>query len=130
MNNLTTKVEVDGGRDLSIFVLGPNLVEAGVTFDDVVEFEDDEEVSFGRFDDAYVSTVVLFDGRIAAEPRDVGLRRASELALEDQPVAVVLLTQLRFAHEARREVLAAHRPHLDLVQGTIEFSSCLQMEIE
>ena len=88
---LTAEVEVDGGRDLSELVLGLDLVESGVGFDDVIQLQDDHVRAFGRLGDLHKGPVVLVDGRVAPEPEDVRLRQSCELALEDESVAVILL---------------------------------------
>ena len=113
---LTAEVEVDGPGDLAHLVLGLDLVEAGVGLNDVIQLEHHEELvrSYGL--DAHKGASVLDKVRFTAVPVDIGLGRGQQLALEHQPVALILLPQLRLLREARREVIG--HPHPGWPAGT------------
>lgn len=105
IRELTTEVEVNGGCDLAHFVLCLDLVETGVGLDDVIELEHHQELVGPDALHLEVGPVILAELGLAAEPSDLGLGRTHQLTLEYQPVAVVLLPQLRLLREAGREVV-------------------------
>ncbi len=109
---LTAKVEVDGGGDLAELVLGLDFVQAGVGLDDIVELKDDHVGANLRLGGPEARPVIFHHLLILAEPVHFRLRIAAELALEDEPVAIVLLSELWFFHEFRCFILA-HRTHVD-----------------
>ena len=93
-SRLTAEVEVDGGCDLAILVLGPDFVESCVCLDHVVELEDDLEglLVGGRHLDRRAR--VLANLLVFAEPEHLWLGVTAKLALEDKLVAVILLPKL------------------------------------
>ena len=108
---LTAEVEIDGGGDLAALVPGLDLVQAAVRLDHVVYLQYDiVEVSVDLLR-AEHSARVLGEPLVAAEPLDGRRRLGAQFALEQQPVAVILLAQLRLLREAGRKVLptGAHR---------------------
>ena len=113
---LTTEVEVDARGNLPELVLGLDLVEPSIALNNVVQLKHNQEGARGRLLHTHISAVVLRDLRVAAEPVHVGLRRAGQLALEDEAIAVVLLAERGLVHEARGKVLA-RRAHRDVVDG-------------
>ena len=105
---LTAEIETDGRCDFSQFVFRFNFVHACVCLDHVVEFEHDQELVGSDLLGRHRGPVVLGQLSVLAEPRNVRLRMAHQLALEDQPVAIIFLSKLRFLSETRRQVGGTH----------------------
>ena len=101
---LTTEVEVNGCRHLSILVLGLNLVHASILFLDIVQHELDIEDILLAWFDGDGDAPALLNVNIPSVPIYLRFGRGKQLAVEDELVAVVLLTKFGLLGEARGEV--------------------------
>uniref|UniRef100_A0A182QTM6 Uncharacterized protein n=1 Tax=Anopheles farauti TaxID=69004 RepID=A0A182QTM6_9DIPT len=81
---------------------------AGIGIDDVVELEHHEVLVLAERLDLELGPRVLGQQLLAAVPFDGRLRLRHQLTLEDQPVAIVLLAQLRLLGETWREIMVGH----------------------
>lgn len=104
LTRLTCKIKIDRGRDLTSPIFRPDFVETCITFDHIVQFQDDCE--FLRIDrlNSEFGSIILLQQLIAAIPFDVRLCRRQQLTLENQSIAIVLLTKLRFLNKTGSKV--------------------------
>uniref|UniRef100_A0A182M8D8 Uncharacterized protein n=1 Tax=Anopheles culicifacies TaxID=139723 RepID=A0A182M8D8_9DIPT len=105
---LTAEVQIDRCGNLAHPILGLHLVQSGIGIDDVVELEHDEVLVLAERLDLELGTRVLGQQLLAPVPFDAWLWLRHQLTLEYQPIAIVLLPQLRLLREAWREIMVGH----------------------
>lgn len=101
---LTTEIQIDRRCHFAHFIFSFDLVKAGVRFDHIVQLEDDRVRVGGDRLDLHDGPVVFGQLGFAPEPRDLQFGASQQTAFEYQPVAVVLLSQLRLLRKTRSEI--------------------------
>lgn len=107
---LTAKVEIDRGSHFAHAILRSHLVQASVRFHHIVQIQNHGELVVAHRLTPDRCPAIGHQQHIAAIPFDVRLRCSQQLTLEDQPIAIVLLAQLRLLREAGCKIVShSHR---------------------